>query len=117
MWSKVGFASWNLLFLQMGPRWAGSGSEPWPPQPTPWSTAAPGGAGREGGALHRPYLQRTHVRTAALGAVARGACLFAQMHWIKNKPKQKHALRPSAWLSLAPPAPRPADQLCYLDGA
>jgi hypothetical protein len=40
----------------MGPRWAGSGSEPWGPQPTPWPIAAPGGAGREGGALHRPYL-------------------------------------------------------------
>jgi hypothetical protein len=25
MWSKVGFVSWNLLFSQMGPRWAGSG--------------------------------------------------------------------------------------------
>jgi hypothetical protein len=53
--SKVGFTSWNRLFSQMGPRWAGSGSEPWGPQPTPWPTAAPGGAGRGGGALHRPY--------------------------------------------------------------
>jgi hypothetical protein len=59
MWSKVGFTSWNLLFSQMGPRGAGSGSEPWGPQPTPcgpWPTAAPGGAGREGGAPSaRPY--------------------------------------------------------------
>jgi hypothetical protein len=45
----------TYFFSQMGPRWAGSGSEPWGPQPTPWPTAAPGGAGREGGALHRPY--------------------------------------------------------------
>jgi hypothetical protein len=44
------------FFSQMGPRWAGSGSEPWGPKPTPWPTAAPGGAGREGGALHRPYF-------------------------------------------------------------
>jgi hypothetical protein len=51
----VGFTSRNLLFSQMGPRWAGSGSEPWGPRPTPWPTAAPGGPGREGGALHRPY--------------------------------------------------------------
>jgi hypothetical protein len=49
------FTSWNLLFSRMGPRWAGSGSEPWGPQPTPWPTAAPGGEKREGGALHRPY--------------------------------------------------------------
>jgi hypothetical protein len=26
----------------MGPRWAGSGSEPWGPQPTPWPAAARG---------------------------------------------------------------------------
>ena len=52
----LGFSSRNLLFSQMGPRWAGSGSEPRGPQPTPWPTAAPGGAGREGGALHRPCL-------------------------------------------------------------
>jgi hypothetical protein len=45
----------TYFFSQMGPRWAGSGSEPWGSQPTPWPTAAPGGAGREGGALHRPY--------------------------------------------------------------
>jgi hypothetical protein len=63
--SKVGFASWNLLFSQMGRRWAGSGSGPWGPQPTPWPTAAPGGAGREGGALHRPYQQQVYG-TAAL---------------------------------------------------
>jgi hypothetical protein len=55
---QSGFASWNLLFSQMGPRWAGSGSEPWGPQPTPWPTAAPGGEKREGGALHRPYVQQ-----------------------------------------------------------
>jgi hypothetical protein len=35
---------------------ARSGSEPWGPPPTPWPTAAPGGAGRDGGALHRPYF-------------------------------------------------------------
>jgi hypothetical protein len=39
----------TYFFSQMGPRWAGSGSEPRGPQPTPWPTAAPGGAGREGG--------------------------------------------------------------------
>jgi hypothetical protein len=52
---QSGFTSWNLLFSQMGPRWAGSGSGPRGPQQlNPWPTAAPGGAGREGGALHRP---------------------------------------------------------------
>jgi hypothetical protein len=67
MWSKVGFASWNLLFSQMGPRWAGSGSGPWGPQPTPWPTAAPGGAGREGGggALHRPYGRKKEEQAQA----------------------------------------------------
>jgi hypothetical protein len=55
MWSKVGFTSWNRLVPQMGPRWAGSGSEPRGPQPTPWPTDRGAcGAGREGGALHRP---------------------------------------------------------------
>jgi hypothetical protein len=34
---------------------AGSWSEPRGPRPTPGPTAAPGGAGWEGGALHRPY--------------------------------------------------------------
>jgi hypothetical protein len=55
--AEIGFTSWDLLFSQMGPRWAGSGSgsEPWGHQPTPWPTAAPGGEKREGGALHRPY--------------------------------------------------------------
>jgi hypothetical protein len=50
-WSLV--AKWLGLGLGLGPRprWAGSGSEPWGPRPTPWPTAAPGGAGREGGAL------------------------------------------------------------------
>jgi hypothetical protein len=65
--SRVGFASWNLLFSQMGPRWAGrsagSGSEPWGPQPTPWPTAAPGGtrhrAGR--GSSAPPLELRTHM--------------------------------------------------------
>jgi hypothetical protein len=64
MWSRAGFTSRNTLFSQMGPRWAGSGSEPWGPQPTPWPTAAPGGAGREGGALHRPY---PNVPSSAFG--------------------------------------------------
>jgi hypothetical protein len=32
----------------------GNRSEPQGPQPTPRPTAAPGGAGREGGALYRP---------------------------------------------------------------
>jgi hypothetical protein len=51
----VSFTSWHLLFSQMGPGGARSGSKPWAPPPTPWPTAAPGGgAGREGGALHRP---------------------------------------------------------------
>jgi hypothetical protein len=45
----------NLLFSHMGPRGARSGSEPWGPPPTPWPTAAPGDAGRGGGALPRPY--------------------------------------------------------------
>jgi hypothetical protein len=57
--STVGFTSRNLLFSQMVPRWAGSGSEPWGPQPTPWPTAAPGGAGREGGALHTALTKWT----------------------------------------------------------
>jgi hypothetical protein len=61
---QSGFASWNLLFSQMGPGWAGSGSEPWGPQPTPWPTAVPGRAWREGGALHRPYVMR-HQRLAS----------------------------------------------------
>ena len=48
----------NLLFSHMGPRGARSGSGPWDPPPTPWPTAAPDGAGREGGALHRPYEEQ-----------------------------------------------------------
>jgi hypothetical protein len=64
----LGSWSWTLepgtgtyLFRkwQMGPPgWAGPGGEPRVPQPTPWPTAAPGGAGREGGGsappLHLP---------------------------------------------------------------
>jgi hypothetical protein len=49
MWRRAGFASWNRLLSQMGPRWAGSGSEPRGPQPAPWPTAGPGGAGRRAG--------------------------------------------------------------------
>jgi hypothetical protein len=44
----------NAFFSQMGPRGARSGSEPWGPPRTSWPIAAPGGAGREGGALRRP---------------------------------------------------------------
>jgi hypothetical protein len=35
MIAEIGFASRNLLFSQMGPRWAGPGSEPWPGVPNP----------------------------------------------------------------------------------
>jgi hypothetical protein len=86
MWSKVGFASWNLLFSQMGPRWAGSGSGPWGPQPTPWPTAAPGGAGREGGALHRPYgrKDKRRRRRRRYGARRSGAAI----NTIKDKDKR-----------------------------
>jgi hypothetical protein len=35
MIAEIGFTSRNLFFSQMGLRWAGSGSEPWGPQPTP----------------------------------------------------------------------------------
>jgi hypothetical protein len=57
VWSaKSAFASWNLepFFSHMGPRGPRSGSGPWGPPPTHWPSAAPGGAGREGRALHRP---------------------------------------------------------------
>jgi hypothetical protein len=84
MWSKVGFTSWNLLFSQMGPRWAGSGSEHWGPQPTPWPTAAPGGEKREGGALHRPYCGRLARRCAAaclyLPCLVASKCQMANVH-------------------------------------
>jgi hypothetical protein len=49
MWSKAGFTSWNLLFSQMGPRWAGSGGAspgvPNPPPGPPRRLAAQGGKG------------------------------------------------------------------------
>jgi hypothetical protein len=61
MIAEIGFTSRNLLFSQMGPRWAGPGSEPWPgvpnPPPGPPRRLAAGGAGREGRALHRPYKE------------------------------------------------------------
>jgi hypothetical protein len=50
VWSKAASRlAWNLLFSQMGPRWAGSGSEPRGPRPTPWPTAVPGRAARRAG--------------------------------------------------------------------
>jgi hypothetical protein len=94
---KVGFASWNLLFSQMGPRWEAGGargSEPWAPQPAPgppsahrgaWRLAARGGergggggGGAGGGApmhrqcttLTRPLPLLTQLTHCALRAAA-----------------------------------------------
>ena len=57
--SRSDFTSWNLLFSQMGPRWAGFGSEPWGHQPTPWpATAAPGACATRSRAPNRPPKAR-----------------------------------------------------------
>jgi hypothetical protein len=98
MWSKVGFTSWTRLFAQRGPRWAGSGSGPWGPQPTPWPTAAPGGAGREGVALHRPYgggcgCTKSLLCPAEVGVLSTKSLLcsaevgkLSQRRWREGKP-------------------------------
>jgi hypothetical protein len=108
MWSKVGFASWNLLFSQMGPRGARSGSEPCPPPRPPRPPPGPGPPRRlaaQGGKGERCSVALYRLcRPSPLNTVCLVPCVGALCYYTRLvAPAARHSFMYNESLELTAP--------------